>query len=443
MQALIKEIMKGDVDSVVDMLDLCAALKDGKDGHGMSVMHYAALSDSSEMCNQLRLHGAKGNVVDHYGHTPLHLAVINGCYNSFDYLSSGAKYNRMKDYAGCLPLHYAAYYGRTDMVEPLCLRNPSAIGEVNNSGYTPLMLAAAKGHADVCRILIKYGADVNRVDKSVEDGETVLMLAAERGHTDVCALLLDNGADTACISREGCNALHLAGNASIADMLVKAGLPVDSRTDVKDETPLHCAAAAGLPDVCEALIRMGADVNAVSGTDRTALLWAVEAGNEQVVKLLLDNGADASFHSDREDCYVINYVCNKFNTNILAMLLKAGAKVDSATGKDKFTLLHEAAWHGNAAATEALIDAGASIELKDMYKETALFTAACHGYTEVCRILLRHGARVNNPNHCGITPLGIAVDHGHDETAALLREAGGVECLEPVFVEPEVKTCLK
>jgi ankyrin repeat protein len=62
-----------------------------------------------------------------------------------------------------------------------------------SGGSTALHHAAWRGHADVVKLLLQAGADVNAKTRS--NSETPLHLAAMHGHTDVIQLLLQAGAD--------------------------------------------------------------------------------------------------------------------------------------------------------------------------------------------------------------------------------------------------------
>jgi ankyrin repeat protein len=89
-------------------------------------------------------------------------------------------------------------------------------------GFTPLILAAVNGHADVCMLLIENKADVNAVDK---DGFTPLIFAAVNGHADVCRLLIENKADMNVQNKWRDTALILAarkGHAGVAELIVRA-----------------------------------------------------------------------------------------------------------------------------------------------------------------------------------------------------------------------------
>jgi ankyrin repeat protein len=67
--------------------------------------------------------------------------------------------------------------------------------DVNNNkdGETPLCMASEKGHAEVVKMLLGAGADVNKA--ATDDGATPLWTASYHGHAEVVKMLLSAGAD--------------------------------------------------------------------------------------------------------------------------------------------------------------------------------------------------------------------------------------------------------
>jgi ankyrin repeat protein len=133
-------------------------------------------------------------------------------------------------------------------------------------GYTPLMVAAERGSAEVVTYLIEEGA---QIDVQNPKGMTPLMLAAKSGRNEIVKILLNAHAN-----------IHIA---------TKRG-----------QTALHVAAMYGEGDIVQMLIEHNADVNAQDNAGNTPLILAVRSIENQeadiakyirVVQLLLTNGA--------------------------------------------------------------------------------------------------------------------------------------------------------
>lgn len=107
--------------------------------------------------------------------------------------------------------------------------------------------------------------DQNLVHSYTEDGWTLLHLAAYFGHKEIANLLLENGAN-----------LH-----------VKA-------KNQNENTPLQAAIANKKIELATFLIKQGSDVNAVQSGGWTGLHEAALLGDEKIVTLLIQNGADKS-----------------------------------------------------------------------------------------------------------------------------------------------------
>ena len=87
------------------------------------------------------------------------------------------------------------------------------------AGYTPLHLAALKGHVDVVDFLLKHGAEIDPVST---DGDTPLHLAAASGNVAVVRHLLDEGADRSIRDFSGSTPYNVAmarGNDAIAKLV--------------------------------------------------------------------------------------------------------------------------------------------------------------------------------------------------------------------------------
>jgi ankyrin repeat protein len=130
-------------------------------------------------------------------------------------------------------------------------------------------------------LMLEAGADVNAV---AENGSTALQLAALHQHEGVVDLLLQWKADPN-LSTPLMSTVGPSGTPAIALKLIKAGA-------VTTPSALWEAATWGNTAAAKHLLEAGVDVNAVNDNSDTALSCAVFRGYENIVKLLLERGAD-------------------------------------------------------------------------------------------------------------------------------------------------------
>jgi len=134
------------------------------------------------------------------------------------------------------------------------LDSGAAVNEID--GVTALYIACEGGNAEVAKLLIKRGADVNL---PVSWQRTPLYAANKGGHAEIVKLLLDNGADP--------------------NQLAKA------------QTPLHVAAENGCLQCVVHLVDAGAEVNALTSNGNPPIHLAKLRGHDDVVAYLRSHGA--------------------------------------------------------------------------------------------------------------------------------------------------------
>ena len=118
---------------------------------------------------------------------------------------------------GMTALHWAAMKNDPDLAQLLLYASASARATTRIGAYTPLLLAAQNGNAEVMEPLIKGGADVNA---KTSNGTTPLMFAAAAGNARAVTLLLDRGADlNAKESTRGLNAAMFAAASDRAGII--------------------------------------------------------------------------------------------------------------------------------------------------------------------------------------------------------------------------------
>ncbi|XP_067311391.1 fibronectin type 3 and ankyrin repeat domains protein 1-like [Pseudorasbora parva] len=164
---------------------------------------------------------------------------------------------------------------------------------LDKMGFTPLMVAAQKGFTSLADILVKHGADINKRDNT---GKNSLMQACYAGHLDTVKYLHNCGSTWQCRDMAGCTPLHWAvdgGHLSVITYMIQDGCEVDVTDKVSLWTPLmRVSAISGNAAVASTLLQAGADVNVRDKDGKTPLMVAVLNNHVELVKLLLDSGAD-------------------------------------------------------------------------------------------------------------------------------------------------------
>lgn len=136
-----------------------------------------------------------------------------------------------------------------------------------------LMVATVAGSAEIVRILLDQGVDVNQAADATPGHMTALHVAASRGSTALVELLLDRGARVDAQMDNGLTPLDMAafaGQTEVISLLAKRGAVLDGR-DNDGRTALHYAASSGQAAAVRLLLELGADRTAKDVAGSTAL----------------------------------------------------------------------------------------------------------------------------------------------------------------------------
>ena len=196
--------------------------------------------------------------------------------------------NTLSDNALRTPLHVTAITGNAEIASHLLLHNANC-DVTDEHKWTPLMNACVMGHAQVCQLLLERGkAEVDHAD---DEGVTALYLAAQEGHAEVCAMLLRHNADSCKTNDDAWRPLHIAAQNGHLDTVklltdIKQRDVIDAKTST-GVTPLYLAVQEGRSEVVRLLMERGANPDVETSEGVTAIHVAVQNGHEDIVKLLL------------------------------------------------------------------------------------------------------------------------------------------------------------
>lgn len=155
----------------------------------------------------------------------------------------------------------------------------------------------------------------------------------------------------------------------------------------------------------------------------TELMKAVKQNDAAAVGELIRRGANVN-EPDASQDFPLIIAAYQGRTQIVKLLLEAGADVSVVDPGMKATALHAAAYAGQAAAARLLIQHGIDIDKQGPHNGyTALHDAVWQNHAEVVQVLLEAGANVHLTAKSGETPLAFARAKKHREIAALIENA--------------------
>jgi uncharacterized protein len=241
---------------------------------------------------------------------------------------------------------------------------------------------------------IAAGADVREKDA---DGTTALHWAAHLADAELVNTLIRAGADVRATNDFGATPVSAAaevGAAKVLELLLKAGADVES-PNAEGQTALMSVARTGKVDAAKVLLKHRADPNArEKWGGQTALMWAAAQSQPEMIRLLIDKGAQVNARASTRD----------WQRRVTA----EGRPKDMDRGG--LTPLLYAAREGCVACVDELIKRKADINLADPDGTTPLVLALINIHWDTARFLIERGADVNLWDLYGLAPLYAAVD---------------------------------
>lgn len=330
-----------------------------------------------DMTGLLLKYGADCN--EKYKNEPsaLHFGAQSGQLELVELLVRFRARKSATDSRGRKPIHWAAKQGHSRIVQFLV--SPSA--DQDRSGKSALFLACKCESLPTIRVLLEYGASVNKADLR---GRTPLHVAASSGTRDVVRLLLAEGANVEAKSDTATTSLHeaaLEGWTTVVEELLAAGATIDA-CDTSRQTALHYACRSSNPsiDLLKVLIQHGASPEARDSQGQLPLHFAVKEGNPSMVLALTENAESSICERDEYGKTAMHNAAQTGNTAVAECLLSAIRNSSNLEGfgvidniqryinymdtKGK-TALHYAVEKAPIGLFNSLLDNGANPNLRD------------------------------------------------------------------------------
>ena len=455
---------------VLERADVNAAQPDGT-----TALHWAAHWNDLDTVRILLSAGANAKVANRFGASPLsEAASLGNAALVGALLDAGADPKAAVTADGETVLMTAARAGNPEAVKLLIDRGADVNTRESYKGQTALMWAAAEGHASVVKLLLERGADwkvlsnehetkmpklsaASSVTPMARGGLTAFLFAAREGDIETARVMLAAGVDIDQVDVDRTNALVVSlvnkhnsfakflldrgANPNLADVMGRTALyaAIDTRNEDYSALPSR-PALDSMPsiEIVAALLARGANANVAltqrlpgrSGMDSsdtslgegsTPLMRAARGGDAQVMRLLLQKGADPK-------------LATKEGNTAFLFAAGVGYRDKNTSGTESQAL----------EAVKVALEQGPDVNQVNGRGETALQGAAGRGADSIIQYLVEQGAKMDVRSTPGFTALDIAMGKNsfaglpvpHDSSVALLRKLGAPEGKDLPKAEP-------
>jgi len=400
--------------------------------HQYSPLHYACKFGNIKIIQYLVENGAELDTIDKYGRTPLCFAAENGHINIVKYLLKlGAQIRfdgflymdtpipwaarnghleivkllveqekldvKTPDRYHKYIIHYAAQSGNTDLVKFIGNQNIN-VEVYDENSRTPLFFAASTGNLEVVKYLDGLGANLSYIDKHHMNP---IFFAVK--HLKVVEYLCDNGVNFLQLDVRHRNCLFPAairGSLEVIRYLVEEKKVPCTTSGRYGDTPLLLAVTNGRFDVVEYLLERGAiyqlNEPAPLGLDFVCVA-ALEGGYFDIVKLLVQNGADIDAKYYGKTCLYQSVEREK--TETVQKLIENGASTHMLFGADNHSLLHLAIQKKNYNIVQLLIVMNSDVNILNKKGYSPLHYAVLEGQFNILKLLREKGAEVNTETY--------------------------------------------
>lgn len=337
------------------------------------------------------------------GKTALHYAIESDDLALVDLLFNKKNINPfVKDNTGKAPLDYAQEENKTRVLQAL----------INNK-YGPdrdslLHLAAAVDEAQAVRYLIERGIDVNSRNAL---HHTPLHLAAGEGHTNIAQILVEEGgAEIDVFDARNLTPLHYAVNnkrLKAVELLIKLKANVNAVSVGQSSTglsPLHIAVSNSSydeRDLCLDIVKClistpQCEVNSQDHEEQTPLHYAVDGNGINTTDVLLSRKDIDPLMKDDNGKTPFEYAVEGNKQEIVKAL------GDNRYGTNSNHLLHLAAQKGYTKVIEILIKEGEDVNVLNNKNQSPIYFAAKKKHLNIVELLLNKGANPTAALHCAI-----------------------------------------
>lgn len=287
-------------------------------------------------------------------------------------------------------------------------------------GTTAAHYAAAQA-GNALEVMLPYVTDIDLAD---DEGATLLILAAQAGAVKGVSLLLKAGAEVNKMNQWKQSALYCAlhsNSVEVVELLLKHGANPNMPADT-GHSPLEVTIGKNNVEFAKVLLEYSPDVTSLMTSGQPPAFLATRLGAYDVLELLLPHiNVDDVWDGER----LIHNACWRGVEGVVKKLIRLGANLDDAPdGTPKATPVALVVECGHNSLLRALLVGGALTECPLPNMSAPLHIAASRGNVDACKQLLRAGCNIDAEDERQRTPLYVAMDANWPQVVELLVSHG-------------------
>ena len=335
------------------------------------------------------------------------MAILSSTLGIANYLFKEDNDSTANDEDGHEALHLAALNGNLDAAKFL---PEKATHRTDNPEKINFLQAISSGKdLDTIRSLYHDESDLTTTDV---DGNTALHLATWSAKEDVLKFLLEKGADRKAVNNKKCTAFQQAitngRNLTTIKLLYNDKSDLTTK-DLDGNTALHLAAWFGKEDILKFLLENGADRKAFGPRKLIPFQTAIiERRALNIAKLLFEDESDLTTRDENGNT-ALHLAASQGKEDVLSFLIEKGADRKALNNIIRTPFYRAIATGRDLNIVQLLYHDTSDLTTQDIHGYTALHLAALEGNEDVVHFLLEKGANRKALSNEAFTPFLFAV----------------------------------
>ncbi|ORX42663.1 ankyrin [Piromyces finnis] len=393
-----------------------------QDNNEIPYLHYAYKNNYINILKRLITKNNESiNARDNKGNTLLHIACQKGDKDIVKCLVDNGANIFIQNNNGDIPITLAKKNDDKDIISLLNTENENIL--FLREAIKKIGIKENIKSIQVISIIHPFKNTSNTNERKINintqnsKGLTLLHYACEQGNENIVKYLIKKGADTNIKSSNGGISLHYAcksknDNVNLVKYLIEAiGLDINIK-DRHEKIPFHYACYKGNENIVKYLIKNGVDPRIKNDYGRMSLHFVCGAEKENInlVKYLIEDiGLDINIQN-KDGCTPLHYACEQGNENIVKYLIEKGADTSIKNNNGRISLHCTCkAKRESVNIVKYLIEKrGLNINIKDNYRFTPIHYACYKGNENIVKYLIKNGVDPKIKNEDGRISLHFA-----------------------------------